>query len=734
MSNLPIPNYYDQYTAKERSYVDYMGEINKSIGYAIEKNANNQIATNALFAGEIKQTLISNQIATENALYNHTQQINGTLTTGFSGVSRQLGDMGSAMSTGLALLNSTVQESSKAICSKLDAINDTLKNPLYTESRELYNRAFQNYIKGLYEEALEDLHGAINKNKTDPFSHFLLGQTYLYGLSEFCNVIDLNAAIEALRNATKYITHDAKTHKEASLMASEIWFYLGLAYQTKANDDLHNSKKTDYEKNINDAKVAYSKSWNYSNKMLESLYNLARCKILTIDIDGSIKDLTEVILTDHGYLIKIYTDSDFDNVFKNKFINQFKKLLYPKTKDVFDRINIKKNEFQGPYSVNLNQLFKNSIFNNFSENTPPFDLLEATNIFKNILSFLEKEQMNHEEEQKKERTKHEEKQKWQKRFEEQKKYNCCIGSTIGLKTDGTVVATGWNSQGRCDTGDWRDIIAVSAGGDKNFGLTADGTVVAVGRNDQCCCNWRNIIAISAGYSHIVGLKTDGTVIAVGENKDGQCNTGSWRDIIAISAGHHHTVGLKTDGTVIAVGKNENGQCNIGNWRDIIAISAGGYHIVGLKADSTVIAVGKNENGQCNMGSWREIIAISAGYSHTVGLKTDGTVVAVGENKDRRCDIGTWRNIIAISAKREWTVGLKEDGIVVAIGFNINNECNTGGWRNVGPYNKEQALELARQEKQRRIEQSKNWQEQGLCPHCGGQLGGLFTKKCKSCGK
>jgi hypothetical protein len=27
-----------------------------------------------------------------------------------------------------------------------------------------------------------------------------------------------------------------------------------------------------------------------------------------------------------------------------------------------------------------------------------------------------------------------------------------------------------------------------------------------------------------------------------------------------------------------------------------------------------------------------------------------------------------------------------------------------------------------------------WEEQGLCTYCGGKLGGLFTKKCKSCGK
>ncbi|WP_461257090.1 tetratricopeptide repeat protein, partial [Treponema sp. R80B11-R83G3] len=202
MSDVPVPSYYSQYTAKERSYIEYIGEINKSISSEIESNSNRQIAASALFAGEIKSTLIDNQIATENALYNYTQQLDGSLMN----VSRQLGDMGSKMSMGLAYLNSTVQESSKAICKKMDDINKTLENPLCTQARELYNRALQSYAKGFYEEALKDLHESINKNETDPFSHFLLGQTYLFGIGEDSNVIDLNASIESLRNAAKYIT------------------------------------------------------------------------------------------------------------------------------------------------------------------------------------------------------------------------------------------------------------------------------------------------------------------------------------------------------------------------------------------------------------------------------------------------------------------------------------------------------------------------------------------------
>jgi len=338
MADVPVPFYYNSASTKERSFIDYMGDINKSISSEIESNADRQIQANALFAGEIKSTLIDNQIATETALYNHTQQIDGTLYQGFSSVSRQLGDMGSSMNMGLAALSSSVQKSTEEICEKLDDINKTLENPLFTQARELYNRALQRYSKGFYEEALKDLNESINKNETDPFSYFLLGQTYLFGISEYSNVIDLNASIDALKNAVKYITPDAKSYNEARLVAAEILFYLGLAYQTKANDDLHNSKKKDYEKYINEAKAAYKKSWDYSNNMLESLYNLARNKALTNDEAGAIQDLKNVIMEDHVYCIKTFTESDFSDLLKDKLFSQIKKELYPKVKDSYNSI------------------------------------------------------------------------------------------------------------------------------------------------------------------------------------------------------------------------------------------------------------------------------------------------------------------------------------------------------------------------------------------------------------
>ncbi len=67
--------------------------------------------------------------------------------------------------------------------------------------------------------------------------------------------------------------------------------------------------------------------------------------------------------------------------------------------------------------------------------------------------------------------------------------------TVELKSDGTVVAVGYNYDGQCNVGGWTDIVQVTAGG-----------------------------------SHTVGLKSDGTAVAVGSNHHGQCNVGGWIDI------------------------------------------------------------------------------------------------------------------------------------------------------------------------------------------------------------
>jgi hypothetical protein len=219
---------------------------------------------------------------------------------------------------------------------------------------------------------------------------------------------------------------------------------------------------------------------------------------------------------------------------------------------------------------------------------------------------------------------------------------------VGLKSDGTVVAVGYNDQGQCDVGNWRGIVQVSAGEEHTVGVKSDGTVVAVGEGyyyyGQCDVgNWTGIVQVSAGEYHTVGLKSDGTVVAVGEHVDGQCNVDNWTGIVQVAARYWHTVGLKSDGTVVAVGYDSYGQCNVGGWTAFFQVAAGDYHTVGLKSDGTVVAVGEHEDGQCNVGAWSDIVQVAAGYRHTVGLKSDGTVVAAGPG----AELAKWNLVLSV---------------------------------------------------------------------------------------
>ena len=319
--------------------------------------------------------------------------------------------------------------------------------------------------------------------------------------------------------------------------------------------------------------------------------------------------------------------------------------------------------------------------------------------------------------------------------EQNLKYNGCISAgathTVGLKSDGTVIATGYKNK---KISDWRDVVAISCAID-TVGLRADGTLVLlrdhttyVGFNSKY---FKNLVAVSADWRNfIVGLKPDGTVISSDMKK---CNTESWKDIISVSSGGLNTIGLKSDGTVVGLLSLTD------NWCDIVAISTGCYHTVGLKKDGTVIAVGvveATDDGQCNTDDWNDIVAISAGGYHTVGLKTDGTVIAVGSNGVGQCNTKEWRNIVAISAGANHTVGLKANGTVVAVGGNRHNytdeygnektvedgRCNVNEWQNIGAVDKDQILT-----------QLQN-RAKGICIYCGGKMSGVFTKKCQSCKK
>ena len=263
---------------------------------------------------------------------------------------------------------------------------------------------------------------------------------------------------------------------------------------------------------------------------------------------------------------------------------------------------------------------------------------------------------------------------------------------VGLKSNGTVVAAGRNQEGQCDVAGWTNIVAISAGTSHTVGLKADGSVVVTkhiegetslayyGEGDVS--NWSDIVAVLATGSATIGRKVDGTVVACGYNDEGAINVSGWRDITAIAAGRQYTIGLKSNGTVAAAGYNNDGRCDVSGWTNIIALSAGNAYAVGLKSNGTVVVTGKNRHDECNVSDWTDIVAISANSFHTVGLKRTGTVVSVGWNIAGECNVSSWTNIVAIRAGETHTVGVKADGTVVATGQNNDGQCNVSSWTDI----------------------------------------------------
>lgn len=280
--------------------------------------------------------------------------------------------------------------------------------------------------------------------------------------------------------------------------------------------------------------------------------------------------------------------------------------------------------------------------------------------------------------------------------------------TVALGKDGTVVAIGepeafenyeysyysyyYNGERTVTDSvvNWNDIVAIAAGNKHTVGLKSDGTVVAVGDTDgyettsssyysdyetvtETVSDWTDIVSIAAASQYTAGLKSDGTVVTVGED---DFYVSSWSNIIDIAAGGDHLIGLKADGTVVAEGTSSyytedtysyyDDKDTVENWTDIVAIAAGDTHTVGLKSNGTVVALGENDEGQCYVSGWTDIVAIAAGYECTFGLKADGTIVMAGENEYAEAITG-WKDIVAISATSNKIVGLKSDGTLVAVG-------------------------------------------------------------------
>lgn len=115
-----------------------------------------------------------------------------------------------------------------------------------------------------------------------------------------------------------------------------------------------------------------------------------------------------------------------------------------------------------------------------------------------------------------------------------------MGHTVGLKSDGTVVAVGDNSYGQCDVAHWKNIIKIAAGDWYTVGLQEDGQIVITGTNtpdntyinEEIIKQCTNVVDIAAGFGQTLCLNADGTITSFGFNdNEKRSATSEWKNLM-----------------------------------------------------------------------------------------------------------------------------------------------------------------------------------------------------------
>lgn len=256
--------------------------------------------------GEIREStcaIIASQSILAESFKDSFDSVNNTLNIGFE-----------MIAAGMGQLADSINAMSEAICNKLDEIHDIVNNPLLTASRELFRRASANFEKGYFEEALEDCKAAVEKNKTDYISWYLLGQIYLFGAGKFSNVIDLHKAEDAFLNAAKYIDSDLGKSKEADELGSQIYYHLGYTRLLLSNDLLVEEKNDESNKKLEEAQKASKNSSRLNDKNIKALYDNAKELHFLGKDKEAIEALKDVIRLEKNFALIAANDKNFESI------------------------------------------------------------------------------------------------------------------------------------------------------------------------------------------------------------------------------------------------------------------------------------------------------------------------------------------------------------------------------------------------------------------------------------
>ena len=292
-------------------------EMNSNLRSAFQETNNIMKAgfgATLAMGAEIGNTMVAGFDATNNAIQNMAFGVTSAIRESTYDIVASQERLRQTFVHGFTAVNTTLNLGFSMVTSELNEIHDTLKNPLFTANRELYRRAYGNYKKGLYEEALEDFTGVVERDKTNWLAWYYIGCIYLFGASKFCYVIDVDKAEEAFFNAAKYIDYGLGKSNKKDIYGSEIYYRLGRTKHIKSNDLLIESKVAESRKKMEEAEYASRKSYQLYDKNLLALYEQAKALHFLDRDDEALQLIEKLIRTDKNYAVIACNDKNFESL------------------------------------------------------------------------------------------------------------------------------------------------------------------------------------------------------------------------------------------------------------------------------------------------------------------------------------------------------------------------------------------------------------------------------------
>lgn len=269
---------------------------------------------------------------------------------------------------------------------------------------------------------------------------------------------------------------------------------------------------------------------------------------------------------------------------------------------------------------------------------------------------------------------------------------------------------------QCSASDWTDVEQITL---VNYEIKLRGTiqcyiVLGLTRGGKVRCATG---LMPEGFSNVPWWESHENVIKIGTNGDLLLADGT----IQRRRGKNPERGLWLD-----FGLDDKGFCDCAHQnfgRDVVAHDSN----YALRADGSVIysptLFGARVNSEVEQ--WKDIVAIrqchvEGNHAALLGLREDGTVLlAWPEDKEGKFCVDGWKLFESLDSFRS------ERDVVRR---KVEEELR------IVQQKREEEERAARQKQEEERQIAAQRRNAGLCQYCGGELKGLFSKKCVSCGR